>query len=94
MQVDYARAWASVSGSLNSDGYRVDSANREQGQWLISVATASGDDDDEKEVINYRVQLQRLSDNKMQITVRSNSDETVSESDADTVLRHIWDHLL
>lgn len=88
MQVDYARAWASVSGALNSDGYRVDNANREQGQWFVSVS------DDEKDTVNYRVRLQRLSDEKMQVTVRSHSGETLSESDADNVLRHIWDHLL
>lgn len=91
IQVDFARAWASVSGALSGDGYRVDSANREQGQWLISV---SSDGDDEKDVVQYRVQLQRLSDEKMQVTVRSRSDETLSDSEADTLLRHIWDHLL
>jgi len=92
MQVDYARAWASVSGSLNSDGYRVDSAKREQGQWLISVSTAV--DDDEKETVNYRVQLQRLSDEKMQVTVRNGEGEVLPEDDSDTLLRHIWDNLL
>jgi outer membrane protein assembly factor BamC len=94
MQVDRARAWASVSGALNSDGYRVDSANREQGQWSVAVSSASGDDDDEKTVVNYRVQLQRLSDEQMQVTVRNGEGEPLSSADADTVLRHIWDHLL
>ncbi|HRG50267.1 MAG TPA: outer membrane protein assembly factor BamC [Pseudomonadales bacterium] len=92
MHVDYGRAWASVSGSLNSDGYRVDSANREQGQWLISVSTAV--DDDKKETVNYRVQLQRMSDEKVQVTVRNGSGEALPEDESDALLRHIWDNLL
>ncbi len=94
MQVDYARAWASVSGSLNSDGYRVDSANREQGDWLLSVTTASNDDDDKTETTQYRAHLQRLSDDKVQVTVRSSSGETLPTADAEKLLQHIWDHLL
>jgi len=90
--VDYGRAWASVSGSLNSDGYRVDSANREQGQWLISVSTAV--DDDEKETVNYRVQLQRMNDEKVRVTVRNGSGEALPEDESDALLRHIWDNLL
>ena len=95
MQVDHARAWASVSGALNTEGYRVDSANREQGQWLISVSPPSKEEKDaEKAAMNYRVLLQRLSDGKMQVTVRSHEGEILPDSEADTLLRHIWDHLL
>lgn len=48
MRIDYARAWASVGGSLNRDGFHVDTANREQGQWQVSYSavTASEDDDE------------------------------------------------
>lgn len=53
MRVDYARAWASVAGSLNRDGFHVDSANRELGQWQVTyspvVATADGESDDESQ---------------------------------------------
>ena len=48
MRIDYARAWASVSGSLNRDGFHVDTATREQGLWQVtySPVTASEDDDE------------------------------------------------
>jgi len=52
MRIDYARAWASVSGSLNRDGFHVDTATREQGQWQVSyskvVASEDDDEGDEK----------------------------------------------
>lgn len=50
MRVDYARAWASVGGSLNRDGFHIDSANRELGQWQVTYSTevASKDDDEGK----------------------------------------------
>jgi outer membrane protein assembly factor BamC len=48
MRVDYARAWASVGGSLNRDGFHVDSANRELGQWQVTYsAKVASEDDDE-----------------------------------------------
>ena len=50
--------------------------------------------DAEKAAMNYRVLLQRLSDGKMQVTVRSHEGEILPDSEADTLLRHIWDHLL
>lgn len=38
LRVDFARAWASVGGSLNRDGFHVDSANRELGQWQVTYS--------------------------------------------------------
>ncbi len=90
MTVDYARAWASVSGALNSDGYRVDSANREQGDWLVSVVSS----EDKDETTQYRAHLQRLTDDKVQVTVRSSDGETLPEAEAEKLLQHIWDNLL
>ena len=51
MRIDYARAWASVGGSLNRDGFHVDTASREQGQWQVSYsAVIASEDDDEGDV--------------------------------------------
>jgi uncharacterized lipoprotein len=51
MRIDYARAWASVGGSLNRDGFHVDNANRELGQWQVTFSSVvAAEDDDEGEV--------------------------------------------
>jgi outer membrane protein assembly factor BamC len=48
MRVDYSRAWASVNGSLNRDGFHVDSANREQGQWQVAYSSVVAKEDDDE----------------------------------------------
>ncbi|HSC76442.1 MAG TPA: outer membrane protein assembly factor BamC [Pseudomonadales bacterium] len=59
MRVDYSRAWVSVNGSLNRDGFHVDNANREQGQWQVTYSTAAakanGDEGHEEPGIFARV---------------------------------------
>lgn len=45
LNVDYARAWASVGGALGRDGFHIESSNRDQGLWQVSVSEeANGDD--------------------------------------------------
>lgn len=48
MRVDYARAWASVGGSLNRDGFHVDSSNRELGQWQVAYSAVVAAEEDDK----------------------------------------------
>lgn len=40
MKMDAARAWASVGGALNRDGFHIENANREQGKWHVTYSAA------------------------------------------------------
>lgn len=47
LHVDYSRAWASVGGALNRDGFHVDSSDREQGRLSVSYAAANAETTEE-----------------------------------------------
>jgi outer membrane protein assembly factor BamC len=119
MRVDYARAWASVSGALGSDGFQVVSADRAQGQWQVtftvqasekkdaessskrgmfaSLGNALGLGDDGQSTGlsgNYRVLLQKQSDENSLVLIRNSNGEILPAADADALLRRIRDNLL
>lgn len=60
MRVDYARAWASVGGSLNRDGFHVDSANREQGIWNVSFSPVNTSESNNENKVDETGVLTRI----------------------------------